>query len=258
MAWRLAKSLVRLREQVNAAYPNRSKASDGTIGDAAHAKSPSDHNPNKHEVVTALDLTHDPANGFDAHALAEHLRIHHHPNLRYIISNARIAGWWNNWQWQPSSGHTKHVHISVGTLGVDDGQTYDRYDDVTDWNINTAGVVVSVPSPSRGADQVLEVGSTIEFQRNYRVDALARIGGIWQIQTGALCPKGFTWDDNGIPADPVVETSDADQILAVGSMYKIPGRFRVLNLGKYQDRWLAQINIGGWTLWVDVETVTEV
>lgn len=139
MAWRLAKSLETLRSQINAAYPNRSKASDGTIGDAAHAASASDHNPNRNNVVCAFDITHDPARGLDAHKLAEYLRTHRHPNLRYIISNARIAGWWTNWQWQPSSGHTQHVHISVGTLGVGDGQTYDRYDSTQKWDINYNG-----------------------------------------------------------------------------------------------------------------------
>lgn len=139
-SWRLAKSLETLRSQVNAAYPNRSKASDGTIGDAAHAASASDHNPNPNGVVTALDLTHDPANGFDAHALAEHLRTHRHPSLRYVISNARIAGAWTNWGWQPSSGHTQHVHISVGNHGVADGQTTSNYDSTKLWSIKEDNV----------------------------------------------------------------------------------------------------------------------
>lgn len=135
MSWRLASSLTTLRNQVNAAYPNRSKVSDGTIGDAAHASSASDHNVNRNGVVCALDLTHDPANGFDAHALAEHLRVNRHPNLRYVISNARIAGYWNNWQWEKSSGHYQHCHISVGTHNVSDGQTYDNYDSTQAWDI---------------------------------------------------------------------------------------------------------------------------
>lgn len=135
MSWRLAKSLTNLRKQVNAEYPKRSKDRDGTIGDAAHAATASDHNPNPSGVVCALDLTHDPKNGFDAHALAEHLRVHRHPNLRYIISNARIAGWWNGWTWEASSGHTQHIHVSVGNHGVADGQTTSNYDSTKDWNI---------------------------------------------------------------------------------------------------------------------------
>jgi len=135
MTWRLAKSLETLRLQVDAAYPNRSKLSDGTIGDTSHAASASDHNPNPNGVVTALDLTHDPKNGFDAHALAEHLRTNRHPNLRYVISNARIAGAWTNWNWSPSSGHTHHAHISVGNSGVPDGQTTSNYDSTKLWSI---------------------------------------------------------------------------------------------------------------------------
>ena len=137
MAWRLAKSLTTLRNQVNEAYPKRSKASDGTIGDSSHASRPSDHNPNSKGVVTALDLTHDPANGFDAHKLANTLIANRHPNLEYVISNKRIAGAWTNWRWQSYSGsnpHTKHIHVSVGD-GRADGQALGNYDSTTKWNI---------------------------------------------------------------------------------------------------------------------------
>ena len=34
MAWRVGASLLTLRDQVNAAWPNRSRASDGTIGES--------------------------------------------------------------------------------------------------------------------------------------------------------------------------------------------------------------------------------
>lgn len=134
--WRLAKSLETLRNQVNEAYPNRSKASDGTIGDAAHAATASDHNPNSQRVVCALDLTHDSNNGFDVHTLADRLRINRHPNLKYIISNSRICGAWTNWEWQRYTGinpHTSHAHFSVG-VGPD-GQSQPPYDDTTKWNI---------------------------------------------------------------------------------------------------------------------------
>ena len=44
MAWRVARSLDVLLGQLNALAPERSKASDGSIGDAAHASRSSDHN----------------------------------------------------------------------------------------------------------------------------------------------------------------------------------------------------------------------
>ena len=135
MAWRLAKSLETLRNQVNAFAPNRSKASDGTIGDASHAAVPSDHNPNSAGVVTAMDITHDPAN-FNAHAVADVLITHRHPELKYVISNRRIAGGWTNWKWQAYNGsnpHDKHIHISVGV--GNDGKSQPPYDSTQQWNI---------------------------------------------------------------------------------------------------------------------------
>lgn len=117
--------------------------------------------------------------------------------------------------------------------------------------------------PSRTVDQILHVGESFRFKESYRVDNMAIIGGIWQIYTQELCPKGFTWDDNGIPVGPVNEVgggvgNTADQRLQIGSRYNIPGTFTVLDIGQYQDRWLAKIDMGGWKLWVDVATVTEV
>ena len=124
-SWRVAKSLLALRRQVDAKAPRRSKASDGTIGDAAHATRSSDHNPWVRDgamgVVTAMDITHDPANGCDAGALAESIRASRDARVKYIIWNRRIAsssviGGVAAWTWRPYSGsnpHSKHVHISV-------------------------------------------------------------------------------------------------------------------------------------------------
>lgn len=117
--WRLAKSLHTLRDQVNARWPKRRKGHDGAIGDAAHAKRASDHNPNIlddiHGVVSALDITHDPRGGCDAHAFAEHLRVTKDPRIKYIISNARICSP-PGFAWRKYTGsnpHRSHIHISV-------------------------------------------------------------------------------------------------------------------------------------------------
>lgn len=134
MVWREALSLVTLLKQVNLAYPNRNKASDGAIGDAAHAATASDHNPNPAGVVCARDFTHDPSHGFDAHALADRLLANRHSSLKYIISNGRIAGAWTGWKWTKYSGsdpHDTHIHISVGV--GEDGQSEQPYDDTTPW-----------------------------------------------------------------------------------------------------------------------------
>lgn len=113
-SWQLAPALARLLKEVNEKHPTRSKISDGTIGDAAHATRKSDHNPDDRGIVNALDLTNDPVNGFYAHDLAMWLAERKDPRVAYVISKGMI--------WTPAKGwhvytganpHVKHVHISV-------------------------------------------------------------------------------------------------------------------------------------------------
>jgi hypothetical protein len=56
MAWRLNTALTNFRAAVDRAYPNRDRTSDGTIGDAAHQASVSDHNPDPDGTVDAWDM----------------------------------------------------------------------------------------------------------------------------------------------------------------------------------------------------------
>lgn len=116
MSWRLARGLDKLRSQVNTKHPNRSKSSDGTIGDRKHAARASDHNP-VNGIVHALDLTHDPGKGFDVHFLAERLRLSKDPRISYVISNKRIfSSTKSPYVWRAYTGsnpHSKHMHISI-------------------------------------------------------------------------------------------------------------------------------------------------
>lgn len=127
-SWRLAESLDTLRRQINEAYPRRNKASDGTIGDAAHAAGVSDHNPDKNGVVSALDITHDPEHGLDIAQLAETLRNSQDARIKYVIANKRVFVS-PSWVWWPYSGddpHENHLHISVNQS---------NYDDASEWRL---------------------------------------------------------------------------------------------------------------------------
>ena len=113
-------------------------------------------------------------------------------------------------------------------------------------------------------DQNVDIGSYIKFDKSFVVDAVQLIGGIWQIRTNELCKNDFTWDDNGIPAGPVYEVDNEgyatpDQDLNIGSIYRIPGKFTILDIGQNpQGAWLAMIERDGLKFWVDIETATEV
>jgi len=128
MSWRVAKSLITLREQVDEAAPDRVITSDGTIGDTSHSARKSDHNPNAAGVVCAMDITHDPRHGVDTYTFADHLRDIKDKRIKYVISNGRI---WNpsvNSAWRKYTGsnkHDLHVHISVNARNCDDTSPWD-------------------------------------------------------------------------------------------------------------------------------------
>ncbi|WP_190821947.1 hypothetical protein [Saccharopolyspora pogona] len=134
MTWRVAESLEVLRRQFNEQFPNRSTASDGGIGDEAHASRSSDHNPwyveNGVGVVTARDFTHDPANGMDIDRLTDELAASRDPRIKYIIANGCILDSRpgnNPWKWVKYSGsnpHNKHFHLSVIPELCDDTQPW--------------------------------------------------------------------------------------------------------------------------------------
>lgn len=137
MTWRLAESLDALRDEVNARWPNRSKVSDGTIGDAAHASRDSDHNPWVKDgttgVVTAMDVTDD---GNIAEVIVATLVKRRDPRVKYLIHNRQI---WRSYDkpgipaWTPApytgdNPHLKHVHVSVNSDKAD-------YDSRAPWGI---------------------------------------------------------------------------------------------------------------------------
>lgn len=132
--WRVAYGLDKLLEQINDIAPNRNKASDGSIGDADHQNTTSDHNPDQFGIVRARDFTHDPNSGADMHQIAESLRLSRDPRIKYVIFNRRIfSATTQPWVWRPYSGdnpHDKHMHVSVVPTKV--------ADDTSPWEVSVA------------------------------------------------------------------------------------------------------------------------
>jgi hypothetical protein len=135
--WRMARSLERLLLEINAAFPRRSKLSDGGIGDAVHASKTSDHNPHiisrsGERVVTARDFTHDPEGGLDCRQLADALVELRDRRIKYIIWQRRIlSSKQQPWVWRAYSGenaHNHHLHISVDPRE-------ELYDNEAPWNL---------------------------------------------------------------------------------------------------------------------------
>lgn len=139
MSWRPALCLNKLREQVDAAFPDRPQHMDGMLGDTAHSARKSDHNPNDAGVVCAWDITRDDR---FTDALAEDVRklgAAGDKRVKYVIFKGRIAGpATKGWAWRPYSGenkHNGHIHLSVSG----DKRVYDR---TTAWPV----LIRSAPS----------------------------------------------------------------------------------------------------------------
>jgi hypothetical protein len=136
-SWRVAHSITRLFQQLQAAAPlaaprplgNVAAEEWGTIGDAVHDPS-SDHSPHNfpgwgNQIVTAGDFPNRAGYGLDAHAVLDSIRRSHDARVKYGISNDQIFSSYATssraaWTWGPYNPndpnrdrHLTHGHLSV-------------------------------------------------------------------------------------------------------------------------------------------------
>ncbi|HBV11392.1 peptidoglycan-binding domain-containing protein [Glutamicibacter bergerei] len=143
MSYYLAPSLKQLRDEINDAYPNRDKSSDGWIGDAAHNARVSDHNPDYADggVVRAIDIDED---GIDTAALLA--IVTKDPRVSYVIYEGRI---WGGTRWRKYTGsnmHRQHIHVSIKhTNAAESGHAW-GYGDVKPTGSNSKPVHTKQPT----------------------------------------------------------------------------------------------------------------
>ena len=128
---KLSKSAIQLREQIDDAFPDRDRTSDGWIGDTRHAARKSDHNPDEQGWVRAIDVSRDLFEGSEPDImgdLCDQLRLacksKQEKRIAYIIFEGRICSRILNWKWRTYKGankHTKHAHFSFKKEADNDG-----------------------------------------------------------------------------------------------------------------------------------------
>jgi hypothetical protein len=130
MKWQLCAAGLTLRDQVNRAFPDRDRRSDGAVGDTSHAARRSDHNPDAKGWVRAIDvdanLSSDPKASY---VFANQLRLlaRRDRRLSYLIYSGRIASRKTLWRWRPYKGvnpHVTHIHFSFTKKGDKDGRPF--------------------------------------------------------------------------------------------------------------------------------------
>jgi len=201
--WVLTKGLQNLRDQMNAAFPDRDKTSDGTIGDAAHQAETSGHNPDdtagsraewngdpdSTPEVRAWDMDSDLRSpGVTAQQVVDHIR--HLPSvssvLRYMIYNRKIYKASNGWAAEDYTGpsaHTEHIHFSGAySQAADNNTSFDyRLEDL---------MAIS--------DDVAKISGQVEYNR--------KVLGNIQLALTAIAGK--------VDADPVDEQEIVSGVLA--------------------------------------------
>ena len=128
---KLSKAAEQLRSEINAKYPKRDKSSDGWLGDKAHIKRKSDHNPDANGWVRAIDIDADlNKSNKESWLLAEQIRqiaIKGDKRLSYIIHQGRICSPRLNWKWRVylgSNPHVTHLHVSFTKAGDLNGKAF--------------------------------------------------------------------------------------------------------------------------------------
>jgi hypothetical protein len=128
----LCKAGQQLREQIDDAFVERKRDSDGWIGDASHASRPSDHNPDKaNGYVRAIDVDKDLNSRASTGAyLADQIRLCAKKDKRisYIIYAGKIASRKSFFRWKKYNGinsHHAHIHISFTKEGDSNGRWFE-------------------------------------------------------------------------------------------------------------------------------------
>jgi hypothetical protein len=143
MSWQLSKAAERLRFEINKAFPNRDKSSDGALGDSAHSSRTSDHNPDENGWVRAIDVDEDfwGKKGQDpdiANQLVRQLLKFARAGekrLKYIIFEGHIWSATYGWKKKAYTGtnpHNHHIHISFTPLGDNDKSPFGLYNGIQD------------------------------------------------------------------------------------------------------------------------------
>jgi len=130
---KLCKAGQQLREQLDDAFPDRDRSSDGWIADARHrASGTSDHIPDtSNGYVRALDLDRDVSGKAKPDLMpdiADQLRLAKtDKRIKYIIFESKICSAKSAWRWRTYTGinkHRHHMHISFSIKGDQDGSFF--------------------------------------------------------------------------------------------------------------------------------------
>ncbi len=225
---RLSTSLVVLRSEVNTANPNRDKASDGWISDAAHASRGyprTKHSANPRGVVHALDVDKD---GTDMPRLIATFQAD--PRSHLWIFDRQIALRREGWRRRYYDGlndHRKHGHF-------EDTDSAATENDSRPWGYAKGGAPTGSSSTGGGISRF----ATVRLNRS----AVTAVGRVLQRAANKL--------GAGLAVDGIAGTRTIAWVRAFQSTYKL-GVDGVVGPKTWAAIAQALLNVHGHTLTVD-------
>lgn len=120
-----------------------------------------------------------------------------------------------------------------------------------------------VPQPQPEAiDDVINIGSHFKINPALQVAEVNINDGRRELKIDALCPRGFTWAENGIPANWAVKVDGdgykIDGEINAGDLVKIQGAFVALEVVQNDGMWFARVKRDGIDVWMELTPVTEI
>ena len=120
-----------------------------------------------------------------------------------------------------------------------------------------------VPAPQNEAiDDVINIGSHFKINPALQVAEVNINDGSRKLKIDALCPRGFTWAENGIPAEWVVKVDNdgykVDGEINVGDWVKIQGAFVAQEVVQNDGMWFAKVERNGVSIWMELTPVSEI
>ena len=158
------------------------------------------------------------------------------------------------------------IHCAYAYKGIHT----DNHDKLAGWNnvqyltiFRYTGKPQNAPAPqSEAIDDVINIGSHFKINPALQVAEVNINDGRRELKIDALCPRGFTWEENGIPADWAVKVDGdgykIDGEINAGDWVKLQGAFVALEVVQNDGMWFARVKRDGIDVWVELTPVTEI
>ena len=158
------------------------------------------------------------------------------------------------------------IHCAYAYKGIHT----DNHDKLAGWNnvqyltiFRYTGKPQNAPAPqSEAIDDVINIGSHFKINLALQVAEVNINDGRRELKIDALCPRGFTWAENGIPANWAVKVDGdgykIDGEINAGDWVKLQGAFVALEVVQNDGMWFARVKRDGIDVWVELTPVTEI